>query len=218
MSTLGPGGSEGEPLRGDRELQFERAEYTGGSTGPTCCTCQQPAIPEYHQFNGRVFCTSCRFQIEHSMEQLHQSGSLGRAFLFGLGAAAVGSLIFYAVSALTGYEFGLIAVLVGWMVGKAVRKGSGSTGGWRYQALAMALTYISIVSTAIPGIVASAHSAQTGTIEFYLFVFAVALASPVLGGLRNILGIIIIGIGLWEAWKFNRRVEVKFTGPFSVKT
>ena len=30
------------------------------------------------------------------------------------------------------------------------------------------------------------------------------------------LGAIILGIGLWEAWKFNRRVEVKFTGPFAV--
>jgi len=41
------------------------------------------------------------------------AASLFRAFLYGLGAAILGSLVYYAISATTGYEFGLIAVLVG---------------------------------------------------------------------------------------------------------
>jgi hypothetical protein len=177
-------------------LQFERAEYTSVSSGPVCCTCKQPAAPEYHQFNGRVFCTNCRQQIEHSIGQLHQSGNMGQAFLFGLGAAILGSVIFYAVSALTGYQLGLIGVLVGYLVGKAVRKGSGSAGGRQYQVLAVSLTYASIAATYVPG-----HGIS-------------ALAAPLLGGFQNILGLVIIGIALWQAWKMNRRVEVKFTGPF----
>ncbi len=51
----------------NRMLQFERAEYSGGNTGPACCTCKEPATPQYHQFNGRVFCTNCRQQIEQSI-------------------------------------------------------------------------------------------------------------------------------------------------------
>ncbi len=39
--------------------------------------------------------------------------------------------------------------------------------------------------------------------------------APVMGGFQNVLGIIIIGIALWQAWKMNRRVEVTFTGPFA---
>ncbi len=65
-------------------VQFERAEYVGGTLGPACCTCKQPATPQYHQFNGRVFCTNCRQQIEQSIQQLHQSGSMAQAALFGL--------------------------------------------------------------------------------------------------------------------------------------
>lgn len=220
MIPPGHGNSPPDPA----SLQFERAEYVAGSPGPVCCTCQQPATPEYHQFRGRMFCTNCRLQIEQSMLRLRESGSLARAFVYGLGAAALGSLLFYAVSAITGYQLGLIAVVVGWLVGKAVRKGSASVGGLPYQALAVSLTYISIVSSYIPGLLqglsqrageAPAQAVHTGATSFYLYVFLLALAAPLLAGFRNILGIIIIGIGLWEAWKFNRRVDVQFTGPFS---
>jgi hypothetical protein len=200
------------------ELQFDRAEYSGGTSGPSCCTCQQPATPVYHHFKGRVYCTLCRQQIEQAIEQMHQSGNLARAAMFGVGAAALGAVIFYAVSALTGYQIGLIAVVVGWLVGKAVRIGSGSRGGWRYQTLAMVLTYISIVSSYVPAIAGQVKVMPGGELRSYVLIFVLALAAPVLGGIRNIIGLVIIGIGLWEAWKFNRLVEVKFTGPFSVST
>ena len=240
MSPLGPSNSGSDPDSSD--LQFERAEFAGGHSGPTCSTCKRPADNEYHHLNGRVFCTSCRAKIEQSIDKLRRSGSLARAALFGLGAAIVGALIFYGVTAATGYEFGLIAVVVGLLVGKAVRKGSGSMGGPKYQALAMVLTYFSIASTYVPPLTKAYYaqeqqhqtaetqaSAQApsrtpaprprvhlGVVPFYTIMFALALAAPVLGGFRNIIGTVILGIGLWEAWKFNRRVVVKFTGPFAV--
>jgi hypothetical protein len=242
MSTLGPGSPETHPDPNATELQFDRAEFSGGDSGPACCTCKHPAEGQYHQMNGRVFCTACRAKVEQAIERMRQSGSLPRAALFGLGAAILGSLVYYGVSAATGYEFGLIAVVVGLMVGKAVRKGSGSLGGKRYQALAMLLTYFSISSTYVPPLTKAFYAAaakhekvegaavtqapaatdaprqkvRLGVVPFYAFMFVLALAAPVLGGFQNILGTIIMGIGLWEAWKFNRRVNVKFTGPFAV--
>jgi hypothetical protein len=241
MSPPGPANSGSDP-NPSATLQFERAEFSGGHSGPACSTCKRPADNEYHHLNGRVFCTSCRAKIEQSIEKLRRSGSLARAALFGLGAAIVGALIYYGVSAATGYEFGLIAVVVGVLVGKAVRKGSGSIGGRKYQALAMVLTYFSIASTYVPpltkafyaraekqqaaetqafaqapsGTPAPRPKVHIGVVPFYGFMFLLALAAPVLGGFRNILGIVILGIGLWEAWKFNRQAVVKFTGPFAV--
>ena len=41
-------------------------------------------------------------------------------------------------------EIGLISILVGYMVGMAVRKGSNGRGGWVYQLLAIFLTYTAI--------------------------------------------------------------------------
>ena len=44
------------------------------------------------------------------------------------------------------------------------------------------------------------------------FILGLAFAAPFMGGASNIMGIIIIGIGLYEAWKTNRRMPL--SGPF----
>src|SRR5205085_4370131 len=73
-----------------------------------------------------------------------------RATGLGLLAAAAGCLLYFAVAAITGREFGVVAIAVGLMVGEAVRRGSRGRGGWAYQTLAVALTYLAIVSTYVP--------------------------------------------------------------------
>src|SRR5207237_1674878 len=72
------------------------------------------------------------------------------ASLFGLGAGIVGAAIYYAVIALANLEIGIVAILIGYMVGYAVRRGAGGRGGRRFQALAVALTYLSIALAYAP--------------------------------------------------------------------
>jgi len=72
------------------------------------------------------------------------------AALYGGGAALLGALIWFAITKLTGYELGLVAVVVGLLVGKAVRKGSRGVGGRRFQILAVVLTYLSIGLAYVP--------------------------------------------------------------------
>jgi hypothetical protein len=43
-----------------------------------------------------------------------------------------------------------------------------------------------------------------------------ALALPFLAGFKNIFGLVIIAIGLYEAWKINKRVKLDVTGPYHV--
>jgi len=47
-------------------------------------------------------------------------------------------------------------------------------------------------------------------------IFLMAAAAPFFGGAGNIIGLLIIGFGLWEAWKTNRRVDLVINGPYSV--
>ena len=47
-------------------------------------------------------------------------------------------------------------------------------------------------------------------------IIVLAALRPFLAGFQNILGILIIGFGLWQAWQINRRVPIAITGPFSV--
>jgi hypothetical protein len=44
--------------------------------------------------------------------------------------------------------------------------------------------------------------------------FAFSLAGPFLGGFDNVFGILILGFALLQAWRINKRVELKIHGPF----
>lgn len=46
--------------------------------------------------------------------------------------------------------------------------------------------------------------------------FAFAAVSPILAGFENILGMLIIGFALWEAWRINRRATLEVSGPYKV--
>jgi hypothetical protein len=48
------------------------------------------------------------------------------------------------------------------------------------------------------------------------FLLAIACAIPFLAGAQNILGLVIIGIALFQAWKINRRVPLEITGPYKI--
>ena len=72
------------------------------------------------------------------------------AGVFGLGAGVVGAGIYYAVIAIANLEIGIVAILIGYMVGYAVRKGAGGRGGRRFQVLAVALTYASVALAYTP--------------------------------------------------------------------
>jgi len=42
------------------------------------------------------------------------------------------------------------------------------------------------------------------------------LAAPFLAGAQNLIGLLIIGFALWEAWKFNARRQVPISGPYQI--
>lgn len=76
------------------------------------------------------------------------NGSFAGGLLIGIGAAILGLVITFFFDLFT--EFGLICYLapaVGWLIGKAIRKGSRGAGGLRYQIAAIILTYF---ATALP--------------------------------------------------------------------
>jgi hypothetical protein len=132
------------------ELQFdhaEHAEHAGPAAGTACAVCKQPITTSYFEINGKITCARCRGRILSVWNRGSSAKRGAKALGLGVLAAALGAAVYFGIAALSGYEFGLIAVLVGLAVGMAVRKGSGGRGGWRYQLLAMFLTYSSVVAT-----------------------------------------------------------------------
>jgi hypothetical protein len=236
------------------DLQFHKAEPAPGqSAAPAACaTCQQPLASVYYQVNGLPACERCKAQIQYDQMSGSAAGNVLRAGAFGLLAALAGGALWYAVRATTGYEVGLIAVVVGVMVGAAVRAGCRRRGGVAYQVLAVVLTYFGICVQYVPDIIKAirdqpapqAENASISTsatpvqaaaappaslpaaspaanrspgVQLLIAVgllLAFAMAAPFLGGFENIIGILIIGFALWEAWKINRRVPMQIEGPF----
>src|SRR5260370_3768680 len=114
------------------ELQFEHAERAGPTAGTACAVCKHPITTSYFEINGKVTCERCRGRILSVWNRGSAAHRGAKAFGLGALAAALGAAVYFGIAALTGYEFGLIAVLVGLAVGIAVRKGSGGRGGWRH--------------------------------------------------------------------------------------
>jgi hypothetical protein len=221
------------------DLQFQVAEPLPAedqSAGARCVACKQPIGSTYYHAQGQVVCPVCADRIQ-SGQQSPPPLSLARAFLYGAGAALAGCLLYATVSIVTGLEIGLIAIVVGVMVGKAIRHASNGRGGRPQQILAVVLTYFAITTSYIPVIVyhavktsqqtaaagaAGKQGAQTEKPQMafgkaVLFLMLIAAAAPFLSlteGISGLITLFIIFIGLQRAWTLTGRSQLLVMGPY----
>jgi hypothetical protein len=148
-STLSPSAAD--------DLQFDTVEprdVSKAAAGPSrkCVGCGQPIVSTYFAVADKVVCPSCCARINAPVAG-SKLWSFCKAAVLGLGAGLLGAVIWFAIRRVAHMELGIVAVLVGFMVGKAVRKGSGGRGGVGYQVLAVVLTYCCIAANYMPDIV-----------------------------------------------------------------
>jgi hypothetical protein len=154
--------SDEEKPPAEQALQFDRLVTDGPSSlaqstpSTNCTTCGSSFQAEYYSVNGHAVCDACRQAIEAATETPTEAGPFILAALFGLGAGVVGAAVYYAVIALANLEIGIVAILIGYMVGYAVRKGAGNRGGRRFQVLAVALTYGAVALAYTPVVISAA--------------------------------------------------------------
>src|SRR4051794_16702951 len=108
------------------ELQFEHAEFT---TAPipavlTCEVCHRQIDDAYYELGRKVLCAGCRDHITADFTRGSGLVRFLRAGLFGTLAALAGTALYSLVWVLTRSVFSLIAIVVGYMVGSAVRRGA----------------------------------------------------------------------------------------------
>ncbi len=127
--------------------QFATAEYLG--SGDKCKTCNQAISGTYYRVNGVLACERCTTQLQSQIPK-DSHASFVRAVMFGIGAAILGLILYAAFGIITGIEIGYVALAVGWLIGKAMRKGSKGVGGRRYQITAAVLTYAAVSMAAVP--------------------------------------------------------------------
>ena len=137
------------------ELQFAKADFGTDKPKLKCRACQADIEEIYYQLDGADICAQCQEKAAAARE-IPRASHLLKAGWFGFGGALAGAAAYAAVEMATGYTIGFVAILAGWLVGKAVRSGAGGLGGRRLQVLAVALTWFSITMGYVPSIIKSA--------------------------------------------------------------
>ena len=154
--------SEHDSLADGADLQFEHVDaQSRSSTGEaavTCADCHVLIRDEYFDVNGNSVCARCRDAVAFAAETPSGLGPFAIASACGFFAALAGAIIYYVVLAVFNLEIGIVAVLIGYMVGYSVRKGARG-GGLRFQILAVVLTYAAVALAYTPIVVRSALAA-----------------------------------------------------------
>lgn len=211
------------------DLQFQRAEYAAPPPpARVCAFCKSPVSDSYFEVSGTVACAACMAKVQQLQQPVKQ-GSFGLAVFYGLGAALAGAII-YALVSLTGFQFSIVAILVGIMVGKAIRKAMEGQTTRACQVLAVFLTYGAITTSYLPVMFSAASKAReakkasttataaptpqgpvkvtfAGFVGASLLLVGVALAIPFLvlahSPASGLINLVIIFIGLRQAWRLT---------------
>ncbi len=94
-------------------------------------------------------CPACTEKVRTELAKDTHAAYM-RSLVFGIGAAIVGMILYATFEITTGLVIGYVSLAVGWMVGTAMKKGSGGVGGRRYQITAALLTYAAVSMAAVP--------------------------------------------------------------------
>jgi len=129
--------------------QFGTVEYKPQGGADQCKSCNQPITGTYFRVNGAMTCSNCAQGVERQLpKDTHQD--YVRGIVFGIGGAILGLILYAAFGIITGLVIGYLSLAVGYIVGKAIKMGSGGMGGRRYQIAAALLTYAAVSMAAIP--------------------------------------------------------------------
>jgi len=137
-----------ENLSGGSTPQFGTAEYKSSSGPDRCKSCESTLTGRYYRINGALACENCAERLKQQIPK-DTHPAFVRGILFGLGGAFLGLILYAAFGILTGLVIGYVSLAVGYIVGKAIKMGSGGMGGRRYQVTAALLTYSAVSIAAI---------------------------------------------------------------------
>lgn len=161
-------------------------EPAPGAGTPACARCRAPITAVYYEVNGHVVCAGCRSALEKT-----PAGS-GAARLL---KASVG-LTYLAI----------VSTYVPFIV-KSARERPGKA-----SPVAASPAAAPVAASDSVAVLPVARKFALGV----LALVAIAAAAPFLAGFENVLGLVIIGFALFQAWKMNRRMPLTFNGPYAV--
>jgi hypothetical protein len=239
--------TDGRPFPGGEfEVpQFSTAEYGHVPGTERCRICNNLIAGDYFRVNNLMACSQCASDARNGQPR-DSHVAFSRGLALGIGAAIAGMILYASFTIITGWYIGYLALGVGYLVAKAMKKGANGLGGRRYQIAAVALTYAAISVAAVPiGIVDAikhqktvkqtqssttpptngrpvpppTHAISYGT--FAVRMLGIGLISPFLelqDPVHGAIGLFILFIGLRIAWQLTASAPLDVEGPYSHPT
>lgn len=129
---------------------------------------------------------------------IQPESSLGKSLLWSAGLASIGAALWAAVTLITDYQLGLIAIAVGYLAGIGAAKGGHGTRSQIVGVLMAAFGYflgqLIIVATLL------SEQVESPGLGFVFEAMFIAIASSV----SDVMGLLFLGIALWEGWRIPR--------------
>lgn len=190
-------------------LSFDRAEPERAR----CGNCNGDLEDRYWTLGAHVLCEACQRDVSHVLTQGRSPAAFARATLYGTGTALACGAGYALFVHLTGYQLALITIAIAYAVARVLRHFGGAGADWRYRAVAVLLTYVASTLGYAPAVWGALSGGGSPSIVGFVLLtlvapFAVATQAP--------LGLLIVGFGLWEAWRRSAGVDLQVLGPFAV--
>ena len=185
---------------------------------PVCTECSKPIELGDEHFIVKAskkgeadtfLCAQCLAKAKTALEEETHNPNIPLAFVVGLGAAVVAGLVWYFFVTLTGWQIGIISILMGWVVGQGVVWGAGHKRGIPLQWVSVLLTLVAIFLSEYLIFNHFFHEAGlVGNLPIDKF-FEVYGAYFSEGA--GFLDILLFGIALWQAYVTPGRRKLKGT-------
>jgi hypothetical protein len=173
-----------------------------------CLQCERVLLPTEdveRTGDGGVFCRSCfeslRGQVETVVRVQGSDINYGTAAVGGVLGGALGSLVWWGFTVLTKISFGLVAIVIGFAVGKGIQMATGRKRSRGLQLLAAGISVVAYVyATYCVNRTFILRELEDPTVTIPLAPDPSLMFQVVRAGF-NFFDVIFLAIVVWQAWK-----------------
>lgn len=173
-----------------------------------CTNCSNPIREKstYFRVQGKkkgegmsFLCPECFTKITEGLVKENQNPNILLALVAGVIGAAVGGIIWYLITVFTGWQIGIIAILVGWLAGRGAILGAGNKRGSSLQILSIIITIFVMLASEyfiFNHFFNEAGFSGSLPIDGFLRVYKDYIFS-----FEGIITLVFYGIAIWQAFR-----------------